>query len=73
MTRAEHIQWCKNRALAKLDANGNVEDAYLSMSTTLQTHEETAGHTAVPIGLLLLLSGQLSTPHTMRKFINGFK
>lgn len=72
MSRAEHLAWCKQRALAYLDGEGNVGDAFASMASDLQKHPATANHRGMEIGLGLMMIGQLSTVHAMREFINGF-
>ena len=71
MTREEHLQWCKDRALEYVDA-GDLNNALVSMLSDLGKHPETAGHSAMELGLVLTLVGQLSTPDEMRKFILGF-
>ncbi len=71
MTRAEHLQWCKDRALEYVE-QGDLSGAYASMSSDLQKHDETRNHSAVMLGMRLMMSGNLSTPSKMRKFIEGF-
>ena len=70
-TRAEHLEWCKQRALPYV-AGGDLPQAYTSMVADLGNHPETANHSAIQLGLMLLLAGQLSTPEKMRAFILGF-
>lgn len=71
MTRSEHVEWCKKRALEYID-NGDLNNAYASMASDLGKHPETEGHPAISIGMMLLMGGELSTPEKMRKFIEGF-
>jgi len=71
MTRAEHLQWAKDRALEYVEV-GDTVNAFASMASDLGKHEGTAGHMAIELGVLLVASGQLSTPAAMREFINGF-
>lgn len=71
VTRAEHLEWCKQRALEYVDA-GQLNDAYASMASDLGKHEGTQGHAGIQLGLMMLMAGQLSTPDEMRKFIEGF-
>jgi hypothetical protein len=40
MNRAKHLQWCKDRALAELDA-GSIQNAIASMMSDLRKHKET--------------------------------
>jgi len=71
MTRAEHLEWCKKRALEYVDA-GDINQAYASMGSDLRKHEETANHPALEVGIMMLVTGRIKTPGEMRKFINGF-
>jgi hypothetical protein len=71
MTRQEHLQWCKERALEYVEA-GDPTNALASMGSDLGKHPETRGHAGIQLGMMLLMAGQLSTPNEMRKFIEGF-
>lgn len=71
MTRAEHLAWCKQRALDDM-AVGDVQDAFASMASDLQKHPETQGHAGIGLGIIMLASGQLSTADEMERFIKGF-
>lgn len=71
MTRSEHLQWCKERALEYVDA-GDLTNAYASIASDLGKHPETENHAAITLGMMLMMSGKLSTEHEMRKFIEGF-
>ena len=71
MTRDEHMKWCKERALKYCDID-DTQQAYASMASDLSKHPETDGHIGIMLGMGMLLSGSLSTPDEMRKFINGF-
>jgi len=70
-TRAEHIAWCKQRALAFVDA-GDTQQAFTSMASDLNSHPETTGHSAVNLGMGLMVAGHLKTESEMREFIEGF-
>jgi len=70
-TRAEHLAWCKGRALQFVDV-GDVQQAFTSMASDLGEHEETRGHPGIELGMMQLMAGQLSTPSEMTTFINGF-
>ena len=70
-TRGEHLRWCKDRALVYVDA-GRLNDAYASMASDMSKHPETDGHAAIPLGMMLMASGHLSSQQEMRKFIEGF-
>lgn len=71
VTRAEHLAWCKERALEYVD-RGDTANAYASMASDLSKHPETEKHAAINLGMMMLMSGHLSTAAEMRKFINGF-
>ena len=71
MTRAEHLTWCKTRALEYI-AQGNVENAYASMTTNLGKHPETAEHPAIQLGMMQMMGGMLKSPHDMKRFIEDF-
>lgn len=71
MTRQEHLQWCKKRALEYCD-RGDLQNAFASMASDLQKHPETENHSAIQLGMLQLMSGFLDTPEKMRHFIEGF-
>jgi len=70
-TRAEHLEWCKQRAREYCD-RGDAMNALTSMFSDLEQHPETAGHKGSQIGLMLMLGGQLSEPAEARRFIDGF-
>ena len=67
----EHLAWCKKRALDLVD-QGDLTQAYASMASDLGKHDGTAGHPAIQLGMMLMMSGHLSTATEMRKFIEGF-
>jgi hypothetical protein len=71
MTRTEHLEWCKNRALEYVES-GDLTGAYASMTSDLRKHEETENHPAIGLGMMLLMTGKLNTPTEMRQFIEGF-
>ena len=70
MTRQEHLEWCKQRALEYVDA-GNIGDAWASMVSDLKKHEETSNHRAIELGTMMIMGGHLSSPAKMREFILG--
>lgn len=71
VTREEHMQWCKDRALEFCD-NNDLANAWASMASDLTKHEETKNHLALELGTMLMLTGKLNTQQKMRKFIVGF-
>jgi len=70
MTRAEHLAWCKQRALEYVDEGDN-QNAFASLVSDLGKHPDTQGHGAVELGMMLLMAGHLGTAHEMRDFIEG--
>jgi len=68
--RAEHLAWCKTRALAYVDV-GDLPNAFASLMSDLQKHPETKGHGAGDLGMMLMLGGMLDTAKDMRDFIEG--
>ena len=71
MDRSEHLQWCKDRANACIDA-GNTTEAFASMTSDMSKHEETDNHKALEMGMMMLMGGHLQSADDMRNFINGF-
>lgn len=69
-TRDEHLAWCKQRALAYLPSSPT--DAFASMTSDLNKHDDTRNHSGMELGLMLMLSGHLNDPAEMRRFIEGF-
>ena len=72
MTRQEHLDWCKRRALEYVD-RGAVIQAITSMGSDLSRHDETRNHPGIQIGvMMLMLPGKKSDVRWAREFINGF-
>ncbi len=71
MTRAEHLQWCKDRALEYVEM-GDLDQAMASMLSNLGKHVDTQGHPGSQIMLMKKVCGHLGTGQEMRTFINGF-
>ena len=71
ISRADHLDWCKRRALEYVDAN-DLDQAMASMLSDLNKHDETRGHAGGEIMLMLKMGGRLTTASEMREFINGF-
>jgi hypothetical protein len=70
MTRAEHLAWCKERALEYLDMGDRV-NAMASMISDLGKHPETARslESTRPIALFELVHGD---ERSIRSFIEDF-
>ena len=69
-TRADHLAWCKERALAYVD-QGDLNNAFASLVSDLRKHPETEDHAAAELGSMLMFGGHLNTAKDMRDFING--
>ena len=70
-TRAEHLAWCKERALEYVDT-GDTASALASMLSDLRRHPETASHPAIQLTGSLMLGGFLNTDGEVRNHIEGF-
>lgn len=72
-TRAEALQWCKDRALAYVD-QGDLHNAFASFASDVRKHPDTEPLTNViaHLGMPMLLAGHLDTPQKMREWIEGF-
>ena len=70
MTRQEHMQWCKSRALAYLP--GNPREAITSMLSDLGKHEETRDILGGPLAMLGIMEAANANPESARRFIEGF-
>lgn len=70
MTRQEHINWAKGRALAFCD-NNDPRQAISSLLLDLRKHNELLEHPAIKLGARLMFSGQLASVPQVRSFIEG--
>jgi len=71
MERAEHLQWCKDRAIEYVRA-GDTKQAFSSFSSDMSKHPETANHSALKLGFMLFFGGHLNSATEMEKWIQGF-
>ena len=69
MTRDEHMQWSKDRALAYLD-EGDTRQAVTSMASDLRKHPDTAG-IVQSFGMMFFFYADKPVGE-VRQFINGF-
>lgn len=78
-TRAEHLQWCKDRALLELayepDVRKACSNALASMGSDLRKHSATENHAGITLGMMMLMANQpeAQDKEAMRKFILGFR
>ncbi len=69
-TRADHVKWCKSRALEYVDLD-DLEQAVRSMLSDLQKHPQSKDDAfARQTGILLL--SERANAVTIRKWIEGF-
>ena len=69
--RAQHLEWCKKRALAYVD-QGCLQQALNSMIDDLRKHPKAADHPGIPIAVGRMAIGDLTTSGQVREFIEGF-
>jgi hypothetical protein len=68
-TRAEHMAWCKRRALEYVNV-GDGRNAITSMMSDLGKHPETAKFQE--ISLILMMGVDYRNMDSVRRFIEGF-
>lgn len=71
MTRQEHLDWCKKRALEYLTEH-DTNNAVASMLSDMRKHPETADHIGCQLGISLLVAGHLNSETKVREWIVGF-
>lgn len=71
ITRAEHLAWCKERALEYVNM-GDLRNAVTSMLSDLRKHPDTEKHIGGELGARLLVGGLLRTEREVKEWINGF-
>jgi hypothetical protein len=71
MTREEHLQWAKDRAIEYADA-GDTHNAFASFMSDMQKHDGTADHSALTLMSQMYFGGMLKLPGQMKDFIEGF-
>jgi hypothetical protein len=72
MTREEHLEWAKKRALEYLDAH-NPTQGFTSMMSDLGKHPELEKHVGIRMGVgFMLLPGWITNEREVRRWIVGF-
>ncbi len=71
MTRNEHLQWCKDRAVEYVNM-GDCDQAKASFMSDMRKHPETQNHPALQLGAMLMFGGQMDTLLETKKWILGF-
>jgi hypothetical protein len=72
MTRSEHLQWCKDRALKYVES-GDLNEAVTSMLSDLSKHPETSaasGGILAQLGMFELMINP--TRQSITRYIEGF-
>jgi hypothetical protein len=70
-SRADHLAWCKSRAIEYVD-QGDLGQAFSSMVSDMNKHPDTANHPFLSLAMQMLMADLLSTPEKMRECITGF-
>jgi hypothetical protein len=72
MTREEHLEWAKKRALEYLDANDPAQ-GFTSMICDLGNHPELKNHIGIRMGVgFMMLPGWITNTREVRRWIVGF-
>lgn len=71
MTRSEHLQWCKDRAIEYIHS-GDIQQGITSMMSNLSKHPDTKNHIGIEIAMGLMMIRTLNNRTAAEKFINGF-
>lgn len=78
MTRQEHIQWCKERAIheydfyAKTSPRDAIKNGITSMMSDINKHEETKSDTLQSLCMFQLINKPNMSRQEFVNFINGF-
>lgn len=70
-TRAEHLAWCKWRALGYLE-EGNLREAVSSMISDVNKHPELEGTMRHGLGMIGMMTVRDGNPRAVREWIEGF-
>lgn len=71
MDRAEHLAWCKQRALEYLN-RGELRNAVTSMMSDMNKHPETASAPGGILDRLGLMAAMSNDAREVRRYIEGF-
>jgi len=71
MTRTEHLQWSKERAV-EISDTGDAMGAWTSFMSDMSKHSETRDHVALEIGTMQIFGGLLLNAGDVRRFIEDF-
>jgi len=72
MTREQHLQWCKDRALEYIHA-GDIANGLTSMLSDIRKHPDTDSPAMASLCMMTtIMAGRIKTTEEAEKFINGF-
>lgn len=71
VSRKEHLEWCKSRALEYCD-RGDITNALASFLSDLNKNPDTENHPAAHLLAMQVFTGFIKTPEEMRRKIEGF-
>lgn len=73
MTRQEHMDWCKKRAMEYVE-QGDLLNGVTSMMSDLDKHPETRdkGGALAMLGLLAMQQAQSGDRESVKRYIEGF-
>lgn len=73
MTREEHLQWAKKRAIELLDA-GEIDEAFSSMCVDIMKNQQLMNdhRETIKLGMQLFMNDHLNSADKMRDWILGF-
>ena len=73
ITRQQHLQWCKDRAMQYV-ARGHLVDAVTSMMSDLDKHPETTstGKALAMLGMMAAQQAQAGDRSAVVRYIEGF-
>lgn len=72
MTRLEHLEWCKKRAIEEMDFNRRPTSALISMASDLRKHPETNSEALVSLCMMQIMINPNITRQEVINFLNGF-
>jgi hypothetical protein len=73
MTRLEHIDWCKQRAIQEMDYYKDPNKAYISMASDLRKHPETNSEALISLCIMQTMMSGKNTRQEVINFLNGFR
>ena len=71
ITRTEHLRWCKERAIAYLDA-GDLQNAVTSMGSDMRRHPKTDSPLLAFLFMAGMADAQRGDSAAVRKWVEGF-